>query len=92
MKHLASVKPQTDALRANFAALKYAPQDVSVEVSVNETYPVKLDPLYVSEVAVGKIPDARSVRSLRVILKDPTAKRGEPRSALQKEKMERLLQ
>jgi len=95
-KHLASVKPQVDALRAKLATLNYAPQGVSVEVSVNETYPEKLDPAYVSEVAVGKVPDPRSpglkVQSVRVILKGPTAKREELRSAVQKAKMERLLE
>jgi hypothetical protein len=94
-KYLASVKPQIDLLRAKLAALNYAPQDVMVQISVNEAYPEKFDQVHASDIVVGKIPAPRApglkVHGVRMVLKGP-AKREELMSAVDKAKLERLLQ
>jgi len=95
-KYLAGVKPQIDLLRAKMEALNYAPQDVTVQISVNEVYPEKLNPSQASEIVVGKVPAPRSpglkVHGLRLVLKGPAPKREELRSAVEKAKLEHLLQ
>ncbi len=94
--YLATVKPQINSLRAKMEALNYAPQDVWVQISVNEIYPEKLDRSQASEIVVGEVPVKGSpglkVRGLRMVLKGPAAKREELRSAVEKAKLERLLQ
>jgi hypothetical protein len=93
-KYLASVKPQTEPLRAKLAALNYTPQDVTVEVFANEAYPEKLDQAHASEIVVGKVPSPPSpglkVQGVRMVLKGP-AKREELLSAVDKAKLSRLL-
>jgi hypothetical protein len=93
-KYLASVKPRVDSLRAKMVGLNYAPQDVTVQISVNEVYPQKDD--QASEIVVGKVPAPRSpglrVHSVRMVLKGPAQKRQEIESAVEKAKLERLLQ
>ena len=94
-KYLASIKPQIDPLRTKLAALNYAPQDVSVQISANEMFPDKLNPAEESEIIIGKVPAPRSpglkVHGVRMVLKGP-AKREELMSAVDKGKLERLLQ
>jgi hypothetical protein len=95
-KYLAGVKPQVDLLRAKLETLNYAPQDVTVQISANEAYPEKLNPSQASEIVVGKVPAPRSpglkVHGLRLVLKGPSSKREELRLAVEKAKLERLLE
>jgi hypothetical protein len=95
-KYLATVKPQIDSLRAKMEALNYAPQEVRVQILANEIYPEKFDPSQASEIVLGKVPAQRSpglkVHGLRMVLKGPAPKREELRSAVEKAKLERLLQ
>lgn len=95
-KYLASVKEKADALRARQKDLYYGPQDVEVQISVNELYPDRLYPATESEIVVGKVPAPRSpglkVHGVRMVLKGPAPKREELRSAVEKGKLERLLQ
>jgi len=95
-KYLATVKPQIDSLRAKMEALNYAPQEVRVQILANEIYPEKFDPSQASEIVLGKVPAQRSpglkVNGLRMVLKGPAPKREELRSAVEKAKLERLLQ
>ena len=94
--YLARVKPQIDLLRAKLGTLNYAPQDVTVQIIVNEIYPEKLDPSQASEVILGKVPAPSSpglkVHGVHVVLKGPTQKREELRSVIEKVKLERMLQ
>jgi hypothetical protein len=96
VKHLAGVKPQVDLLRAKMEALNYAPQDVMVQISVNEVYPEKFNPSQASEIVLGKVPAPPSpglkVHGLRLVLRGPAPKREELKSAVEKAKLERLLQ
>jgi hypothetical protein len=94
-KYLASVKSRVDALRVKMAALNYAPQDVMIQISVNEMYPEKIDQSQASEIVIGKVPVqgsfALKVHDVRMILKGPAPKREELRSAVEKARLERLL-
>jgi hypothetical protein len=94
--YLATVKSQIDALRLKMAALNYAPQDVLVQISVNEPYPEKLDQSQASEIVLGTVPVRGSpglkVHGVRMVLKGDAPKREELKSAVEKAKLERLLQ
>ncbi len=95
-RYLASTKPQVDTLRAKMAALSYAPQDVVVRIAANEQYPTSPDPKRGSEIIVGKVPAPKTpglkVHGVRVVLEGPAAKREELQSAIDQEKLKRVLQ
>jgi hypothetical protein len=95
-RYLASIKPQVDPLRAKIAALSYAPQDVLMRITANEKSPTSPDPKRGSEIIVGKIPAPQApilkVHGIWVLLEGPEGKRRELESAIDKEKLKRILQ
>lgn len=95
-KHLAGIKPQVDPLRVKMAGLSYAPQDVVVRITANETFPASPDPKRGSEIIVGRVPAPKApnlkVHGIWVVLEGPEAKRREVESAIDREKLKRILQ
>jgi hypothetical protein len=95
-KYMAGIQQQSDQLSARQKLLEYRGSAVNVTLVANERNPKSPDPKTGAEIVVGKTPTPKApglkVHNVRVVLEGAAAKREQIQSAIDKEKLARIMQ
>jgi len=95
-KYLAGIQQQADQIAAKQKALEYGGASVNVTFTVNERYPHAVDAKSGAEFTIGKAQTPKEpglkAHNVRVVIESTSAKREQIRAAIDKGKVERIVQ